>query len=106
MKNTLIFMSIAVLISACAKRPDAISPISMGNVFQSTPCNTAQSMLNKERASLAAMSLAQNNAANGDALTVFLIGVPASAVTGSDKEGNIAASKGKVIALENRLLSC
>ena len=99
-------MSIAVLITACAKRPDAISPVSMGNAFQETPCNKAQLLLNEERINLAALSVAQNSAATGDAFTVFLVGVPASAVTGSDKEGDIATSKGKVIALENRLLSC
>ena len=106
MKNAIIFMSIAVLITACAKRPDAISPVSMGNAFQETSCNKAQLLLNEERINLAALSVAQNSAATGDAFTVFLVGVPASAVTGSDKEGDIATSKGKVIALENRLLSC
>lgn len=32
---------------------------------------------------------------------VFLIGVPASSLTGGDKEGDISVSKGKVIAIES-----
>jgi len=42
----------------------------------------------------------------GDAVGVFLIGVPVSSLSGSDKEGLIATSKGKVTALETRLLRC
>jgi hypothetical protein len=42
----------------------------------------------------------------GDAVGVLLIGVPISSLSGSDKEGLIAASKGKIIAMETRLRSC
>jgi hypothetical protein len=42
----------------------------------------------------------------GDAIGVFLIGVPVSSLSGGDKEGLIAAAKGKELALQNRLLGC
>ncbi|MEJ6404931.1 hypothetical protein [Yoonia sp. 2307UL14-13] len=99
-------MLTTLIVSACAKRPDAIAPVSMGNAFSGLSCNQAQTMLATERSNLAALSAEQNSAATGDAVGVFLLGLPIGSATGGDKEGAIAASKGKVIALENRLLSC
>lgn len=106
MNKFMIVALVAVALSACAKRPDAIAPVSMGNAFDSVSCNQARAMLNTERTQLATYSAAQNTAANNDALGVFLIGVPMGSVSGGDNEGNIAASKGKILALENRLLTC
>lgn len=57
----------------------------------------------KEQGNLAALSKQQNQAATGDAFGVFLIGVPASSLTGGDKEGQIAVSKGKVTAIESSM---
>lgn len=91
------------LLSACAKGPDAIVPISMGNAFANVPCRDAAAMLATERNQLTALSGAQRSAATGDAIGVFLIGVPVSSLSGADKAGEIATSKGKVIALENRV---
>ena len=63
-------------------------------------------MLLQERQSLAALESKQRSAATGDALGVFFIGVPVSSLTGNDVSGSIGASKGKVVALENRLMTC
>ncbi|MFG5384449.1 hypothetical protein [Yoonia sp. R2-816] len=106
MKKSVLLVLVAIALAACAKRPDAIAPVSMGNAFSSVSCNQARTMLNTERSQLATFSAAQNTAANNDALGVFLIGVPMGSVSGGDNEGNIAASKGKILALENRLLTC
>lgn len=106
MKNSFILIFVVLAASACAKRPDAIAPVSMGNAFSNVSCNQAQTMLNTERASLTTLSAAQNTAANNDAFGVFLIGVPMGSVSGGDNEGNIAVSKGKILALENRLVTC
>lgn len=105
MRSFLLVSSLLAL-AACAQRPDAISPVSMGNAFVSVPCRDAHGMLQEERHNLNALSQQQNSAATGDAIGVFLIGVPMSSVGGGDKAGEIATSKGKVVALENRLLSC
>lgn len=69
-------------------------------------CAHAREALVQERQTLAALSTAQRNAQAGDAVGVFLIGVPMSSLTGGDKAGEIGASKGKVLAFENRLRSC
>lgn len=106
MKTAVILLCLALAISACAKRPDAIAPVSMGDAFNNLSCSQARTMLGTEREALATYSAAQTTAANNDALGVFLIGVPMGSVTGGDNEGNIATSKGKVLALENRLASC
>ncbi|GES49879.1 hypothetical protein Rhsp01_52990 [Rhizobium sp. NBRC 114257] len=59
--------------------------------------------LNTEQGKLTALSKDQNNAANGDAFGVFLVGVPMSSVTGGDKEGLISVTKGKVLSIQNTM---
>ena len=81
-------------LAACAQRPDAIAATPLGGAFAGTDCASAASLYNAERQHLASLSSAQNAAANGDALGVFLLGIPTSSLTGGDKAGAIAASKG------------
>lgn len=57
----------------------------------------------KEQASLSAVSKQQHDAATGDAVGVFLVGVPMSSTFGGDKEGQVAVAKGKVNAIEANL---
>lgn len=105
--KTLIAVSAAALsLAACAKSPDSIAPVSMGNAFAGLPCAQAAADLNAERTTLAALEGKQRGAVAGDAVGVFLIGVPVSSLTGGNVEGQIAASKGKVISLESRMKSC
>ena len=59
-----------------------------------------------ETQQLAALEGKQKGAVAGDAIGVFLIGVPVSSLTGGDVSGHIATSKGKVLALEARVASC
>lgn len=54
----------------------------------------------KEQSSLTAVSKQQHDAATGDAVGVFLVGVPMSSTFGGDKEGQVAVAKGKVNAIE------
>ena len=70
------------------------------------PCADARAQLAQERQTLAALEAKQRSAAAGDAVGVFLIGVPVSSLTGNDVSGQIGASKGKVLALESRVMSC
>ncbi|WP_420585824.1 hypothetical protein [Ruegeria sp.] len=102
----LLLVVLAFALSACASQPEAIAPVSMGDAFKNLSCSNAQKMLVEERQVLAALEQKQRRAATGDAIGVFLILVPVSSLTGNDVEGSIATSKGKVVALENRLLSC
>jgi len=96
----------AVAVSACAKSPDSIAPVSMAGAYDNISCKKAQTLLNQEQTNLNALSAAQKSAVTGDAVGVFLIGVPMSSLSGNDKEGSIATSKGKILALEARLQSC
>lgn len=95
-----------LLAAACAQSPEAIQPVSMGNAYAGLACGNARTELAAERQRLATLEAAQRSAVAGDALGVFLIGVPMSSLSGGDQAGAIAASKGKVLALEGRLVSC
>ena len=106
MKPTILpILAFAGLI-ACAQSPGSIAPVSMGNAFANISCAEAGTMLEQERQTLAALESAQQGAVIGDALGVFLLALPVSSLTGGDREGEIATSKGKVVALEARLASC
>ena len=106
MRKSLFALPLLALAAACAQSPDAIAPVSMGSAYDSLSCHKAQTMLTAERNTLNALSAKQKSAVVGDAIGVFLLAVPVSSLTGGDQEGAIATSKGKVVALENRLLRC
>ena len=102
----LLVLGCALAVAACAKSPDAIPPVSMAGAFDEVSCDYARQALLNERQTLASLSAAQSSAVAGDAVGVLLIGVPVSSLTGGDKAGDIGASKGKILALENRLVRC
>lgn len=104
--KSIIAITAAAALAACAQSPSAIAPVSMGNAFASVSCTDARAGMTAERANLASLSTAQKSAVTGDAIGVFLIGVPLSSLSGGDKAGEIATSKGKIVALENRLMNC
>lgn len=107
MKKLLVFTALTALVGACAPRPDAIAPISMpDSMYSGMSCERAKQEYSKTANTLGALEKKQNDAATGDAVGVFLLGVPASSLTGGDKSGQIATEKGKKIALEARLARC
>lgn len=73
-----------ILLSSCAKPPERIA-----GVPNAGPCTQA------DRERLALISNKQSQAATGDALGVFLIGVPVSSLSGADNETEIAILKGR-----------
>jgi len=88
-------------LTACAKRPGAIVATSVPvSAYVNESCEQLNQELMTEKNNLAALSKSQNSAATGDAIGVFMLGVPASSLLGADKEGDIAVSKGKVNAME------
>lgn len=106
MKKAILAAATLAALSSCAKRPDAIVPVDIPMAaYSNQSCESLGQELIKEQQSLAAISKAQNDAANGDAFGVFLIGVPMSSAVGGDKEGQVAVAKGKVQAIENTLKS-
>lgn len=105
------YLTISLLIAAsalgaCAKRADSVVPVSMTGAFDGVTCKQIGPLLETERATMATLSQKQNSAATGDAVGVFLLGVPVSSVVGGNVEGALAASKGKVLALEQRAARC
>lgn len=106
MRKTIPLLIAALAVSACAQSPSAIQPVSMTGAYDETSCSKARVLMVEEQERLAALSSQQSGAVAGDAIGVFLIGVPVSSLTGNDKAGDIATSKGKINALEARLISC
>ena len=92
------------LVTACAKRPDAIVPVAIPMAaYSNQSCQGLASEYIREQQTLASLSSQQNSAATGDAFGVFLVGVPMSSTFGGDKEGQVAVSKGKVQAIEQSM---
>lgn len=106
MKRKLLGLAAILMISACAKGPGSIPPVPMGNAFDKMDCTAALHELSAERHRLSILSGQQRAAATSDAIGVFLVLVPVGSLTGADIAGEVGASKGKIAALENRLLAC
>ena len=105
MKRSIIAIAALATLAGCAKRPDAIAPTAIPmEAYAAIECNKLEADLAAERANLAALSKAQNDAATGDAFMVFMVGVPLVSAAGGDKEGLLAVSKGKVQAMESAKL--
>jgi hypothetical protein len=106
MKLYLLMPVIALAVSACAKRPDAIVPADIPMAaYTNFSCEQLGQEMIKEQTALSAISKAQNDAATGDAFGVFLIGVPMSSTFGGDKEGQVSVAKGKVQAIQSAMMS-
>ncbi|MDI6025605.1 hypothetical protein QBK99_05230 [Corticibacterium sp. UT-5YL-CI-8] len=97
-------LAAALALNACAKRPDAIVPVDIPMAaYGNLDCAGLAQELIKERNALTSLSKQQHEAATGDAVGVFLVGVPMSSTLGGDKEGQVAVSKGKVNAMESSI---
>jgi hypothetical protein len=89
------------MVAGCAKRPDAITPISLPTTaYVNLDCSQLVAEHQKSKTALDVASKAQNSAATGDAVGVFLIGVPVSSLGGGDQEGQVALHKGEIVAIE------
>lgn len=106
MKKLSLVVCLLVVAAACTPRPDSIAPVSMTGAYDNMSCNQAVNELNAERPRLVELERQQNAAATADAVGVFLVLVPVSKLTGGDRAGSIGASKGKVLALEQRVSRC
>lgn len=106
MKTTATILAAAVMLTGCAPNPAAVAPVNMTGAFNAMSCAEAAANLPQARANEAALTQQQSEAAMTDAATVFLVLVPVSSLTGQNREGDLAAAKGTVDALEARLLGC
>ncbi len=107
MKQEFAFAGIAlVMIAGCAKRPDAIIPVDVPlATYQGLDCAQIKAEGAAENRRFADLAKIQNETATGDAVGVFLIGLPMGSAVGGDKEGSIAISKGRIQALESVRIS-
>lgn len=95
---------IATAAAGCAKNPDAIAPVAMPmNAYSGLSCEQLAMEHRRSSSALAAVSQQQKQAATGDAVGVFLIGVPVSSLSGGDKEGLVAQHKGEIVAIEGAM---
>lgn len=90
-----------ILLAGCAKNPESISPMAMPvNAYSGLTCDQLAAEHQRSSYALASVESQQRQAVTGDAVGVFLIGVPMSSLTGADKEGLVAQHKGEVIAIQ------
>lgn len=90
-----------LLVGGCAKKPDEIAAADVGQgIYRGASCAALSSSLTNYRHSLENLSAAQLSAAQGDALGVFLLGLPLSSMSGNDKEAAIAVAKGHIQQIE------
>lgn len=95
---------VAMTAAGCAKNPDAIVAINMpANAYSGLSCEQLAMEHRRSSAALASVSQQQRQAATGDAVGVFLIGVPVSSLSGGDKEGLVAQHKGEIVAIEGAM---
>lgn len=96
-----------LLLAACAKAPGSVAPIPMPNgMFAQMSCEQTRAEHVAGTAALNTLERQQRNAATGDAISVFMLGLPASSLFGGDKSGDLGVAKGKMLALDARLATC
>jgi len=99
-KMVMAVMVIGFGLAACAPRPESIKASYVSHdKFGHLNCEQLNTKMIDARAELDKYSKMQDSKANGDALGVFLLGIPFSQLSG-DHEGDVARLKGEVEAVE------
>lgn len=104
MRKSIIISTIIIpfLIVGCAKRPKVVIPVNLSSdTYASYSCEQLTVELPKAQAEEAVLPQKQTNAANADAVGVFLVAVPVGRLTGNDVEGELAVAQGKVLAIKS-----
>lgn len=99
-------LALGVILAGCAQQPASITPVAMGDAYTHVSCSKARQLYDVEAARVPSLVKAQKGAVTGDAVGVFLLGVPVSSLSGADLEGEIATTKGKLLALGARMETC
>ena len=72
--------------AGCAKSPDQISAVTIDDrTYQGLSCSQLSTEQLRNAQLLQALSADQRSAQSGDALGVFLLGLPISSMSGADK---------------------
>lgn len=100
MKNLTAAVILSILISGCANRPSSIRASYVSHEkFTELNCGELLELKYERSIKLERLSREQDGKATGDAIGVFLLGIPFSKLSG-DHEGDIAHLKGEVEAIE------
>jgi hypothetical protein len=100
MKNILIISLLVSFVSSCASRPESIRASYVSHErYIDNSCYQLESQMADAREQLLKFSELQNDKANGDAVGVFLLGIPFSQLSG-DVEADVAKYKGTIEAIE------
>jgi len=100
-----VFVSLLCItaISACAQQPEKIAAAPMeDSTYARLSCKSLAEKELQQTQLLNALSADQKKAATGDAWGVFLLGLPISSMSGSDKETEIAITKGRLDAIDRQ----
>lgn len=87
-------------LTSCANRPESIRASHVSHEkFVHLECTQLATKMTDTRVELDKYSKMQDSKANGDALGVFLLGIPFSKLSG-DHESDVARLKGEVEAID------
>ncbi|MDD5330455.1 MAG: hypothetical protein PHX38_10645 [Sulfuricella sp.] len=100
MKKLFFAFALFTVMAGCAHRPESISASYVSHEkYIQNDCAQLATNMDDARTNLAKYSAMQDTKANTDAVTVFLLLVPFSALSG-DHAGDVAKYKGEVEAIE------
>jgi len=100
MKRIIVAAAMCLLAAGCAKAPSSIAAANVSVTgYQAWSCDQLANENAKISTSLDSLSATQSQAATGDAMGVFLVGLPVASMTGGDREGEIARIKGEKAAI-------
>ena len=109
MKTNVVCCACALFLAACAKAPENIAAVEIeDSTYAGASCKELVNREINQTMLLHALSEDQKKAQSGDALGVFLLGIPVSSMSGSDKETEIAVTKGRLEAIgrQQRVKGC
>jgi len=100
LKKTIATALALIALTGCAKDPDDILAADIGdNAYKGYSCKQLTEQGIASRNTLNALTAQQKNAANNDALSMLLLGLPIASMAGADKEAQIAIAKGQIVAV-------
>jgi hypothetical protein len=95
-----LLLSLVLVVAGCASRPETIRASFVSyEKYTDLDCPQLAAKMVDTRADLEKFSKMQDGKANGDAVGVFLLGIPFSKLSG-DYEGDVARLKGTVEAID------
>ncbi len=105
MKKVILAGAIALVASACAKRPEAISASYISDVgYQAWRCDQLAGEQGRIEAALATASKQQLQARSNDTVGVIFLGLPVSSMSGDNVAPEIARLKGEKEAIQRAMV--